>query len=223
MSEVQSHGFLWEKDILENVYSLTKEDIAQIGYTNKADIPASYNKVDGVGVSIKTTGNPNCVYMGDCLRFYDSVSSTPIHLIVVEYEQCDDTNRKLLKTVTQFDLTNSREILFGDITRDELKELDTLVKTIPQKRSPTKEERDRMYALKNKLQSRCFNIRLDIKCNSQQSRLQCSLHKFKTFVENYPERVLCRSEGCVFRHVSLISEISSSRRKFVKKVDNLGL
>lgn len=222
MTEVQSHGFAWEKNILEDVYCLTTKDISEIGYTNKSDIPARYNKLDNVDVSIKTSGNANCVYMADCLRFYDSVSSdTPLHLILVQYEQCDETKHKLLKSVIQFDLTNAKEILFGDISRDDIKSLDSLVKSVPQKRSPTKEEHTQMYALKKLLQAQCFNIRLDIKCNSQQSRLQCSIHKLKNFMDEYPERILNRSEGTIFRGISLLPKLQSDRRKFIKKISDL--
>lgn len=216
MPEVQLHGFSWEKEILSNVY-FVKDDIP---YTSKADIPAEFNSLDGVNVSIKTTGNKNCVYMADCLRFYDSLDDD-IHLIVIHYKQNDLTKTKVLKSVTQMNLKNSRELLFGSLTRDEISELDALVKRVPQKRKPTKEEHSEMYAMKNKLQKKSGAIRLDIKCNSQQSRLQCSFNKFETFKEKNPELILYHSESNVFRGGQLTKELLSDRRKFVKKDVNL--
>lgn len=216
MPEVQLHGFSWEKEILSKVYSV-KDDIP---YTSKADIPAEFNSLDGVDVSIKTTGNKNCVYMADCLRFYDSLEND-IQLIVIHYKQNDLTKTKILKSITQLNLKNSRELLFGGLTRDEIERLDALVKRVPQKRKPTKEEHSEMYALKKELQKKSGAIRLDIKCNSQQSRLQCSFNKFETFKEKNPGLILHHSESNVFRGGELTKELVSDRRKFVKKDVNL--
>lgn len=216
MPEVQSHGFSWEKEILSKVYSV--KDV--IPYTSKADIPAEFNSLDGVDVSIKTTGNKNCVYMADCLRFYDSLDSD-IHLIVIHYKQNDLTKTKVLKSITQLDLKNRRELLFGSLTRDEIERLDSLVKRVPQKRKPTKEEHSEMYTLKKDLQKKSRDIRLDIKCNSQQSRLQCSFNKFETFKEKNSGLILYHSESNAFRGGELTKELVSDRRKFVKKDVNL--
>jgi len=218
MPEVQKHGFSWEKEILSNVYLINDK----ISYTNKADIPADLNKLDGVDVSIKTTGNRNSVCMSDCLRIYDSLDNN-IHLIVILYEQNDERNTKLLKSITHIDLTHSRELLFGTLTRTEIEELDALVKKVPQKRSPTKEEYSEMYSLKSKLQEKCGAIRLDIKCNSQQSRLQCSFNRFEKFKQENPGRILHCSESNVFRGAEITPELISGRRKFVKKLVDLSL
>lgn len=216
MPEVQSHGFSWEKEILSKVYSVTNA----ISYTSKADIPAEFNSLDGVNVSIKTTGDKNCVYMADCLRFYDSLDDD-IHLIVIHYEQNDDAKTKVLKSVTQINLKNSRELLFGSLTRSEIESLDALVKRVPQKRKPSEEEHSEMYTLKKQLQKKSGAIRLDIKCNSQQSRLQCSFNKFESFKEKNPHLILHHSESNMFRGGELTKELLSDRRKFIKKDVNL--
>ena len=57
------------------------------------------------------------------------------------------------------------------------------VKEIPNKRKPTKEEHRIMYELRDKIQKKSNYIKLNIKCNSTQSRVQCSFNKFKLFLE----------------------------------------
>ena len=67
--EVQSHGFSWEKDIMTNVYHATPDELKQIKYNSKTDLPATINHLDGCDVSIKTSCSPNAVCMADCPAF----------------------------------------------------------------------------------------------------------------------------------------------------------
>lgn len=212
MSEVQAHGFSWEKELLA-IYGATPEELKDIKYTSKMDLPASLNRINGCDLSIKTTGS-NSVCMADCLRVFDMVSGPIIHMVVVQYKQV-----KYIKRVTniiEVDLTNSRELLFGTLTRSQIETLDAAVKSIPQKRKPTPEEHKHMYNIKKELQKLSGAIRLDIKCNSQQSRLQCSFNKFKLFLENNP-RIIEKSNTNEFRGGSITKEIQSLCRKFKPK------
>ena len=100
MAEVQSHGFTWEADLLQNVYGLTKEEKAQISYTEKFDLPSRFNKLGPVNISVKCIGEKNAICMGDALRVFDEVSAleTPLHLTLVSYEQVGNTkNVKAIK------------------------------------------------------------------------------------------------------------------------------
>lgn len=214
MTETQAHGFTWEKDLIQHVYGATDAEMSTIGYTNKIDLPASLNRLDHVDVSMKTTGTKHAVCLGDCLRFYDSVSSGKIHMTVIHYLQEDATHTKRLECITELDLTESVKELFGTLTRPELEELDTLVKTVPQKRSPTPEERTNMYSLRDRLQQRSAAIHLDIKCNSQQSRLQCSFNRFQTFLAEHPARIVATSKTGAFRGGQIATSILSKRRTF---------
>lgn len=180
--EVQSHGFIWEKEVLK-LYGLTDEQISTIKYNSTFDLPKEFN---GVDISIKTTGS-NTVCMGDCLRIFDA-SAESFHMIVIQYKQVN--TQKHVKDVVQIDLTNSRNLLFGEIERHELEELDKLVKSVPQKRKPTKEEHTAMYEYRNNLHKKGGAIQLNIKCNSQQSRLQCSIPKFNEFVKVHYQRII---------------------------------
>jgi hypothetical protein len=74
-----------------------------------------------------------------------------------------------------------------------------------------------MYDIKKKLQQLSGAIRLDIKCNSQQSRLQCSFNKFQSFIQNNP-RIVASTNTNEFRGGSITKEIQSSCRKFKLKI-----
>lgn len=213
MPEVQSHGLSWEKDIKMNVYGCTPEELKQIKYDSKIDLEASMNHLDHCDLSVKTTCKQNTVCMADCLRLYDMVSSDkPFHMVVIHYIQEEDMKR--VYTIVEVDLTNSCDLLFGHLTRIQIEELDKLVKSVPQKRKPTKEEYDKMYALRDSFKTNA--IHLDIKCNSTQSRLQCSLNRFQTFLEQYPLRIVSKSNTNEFRGGTISSQLKSSRRKFNK-------
>ncbi len=210
MPEVQSHGFSWEKELL-SIYGATSEEIKGINYTSKFDLPGEFNRINGCNLSIKTTGNKNSVCMADCLRLYDIVSGPTIHMVVLQYNQIKEIKRVI--NIVEIDLTNSRELLFGTLTRKQIESLDSAVKSIPQKRKPTPEEHKNMYNIKKELQKLSGAIRLDIKCNSQQSRLQCSFNKFQSFIENNP-RIIAKSNTHEFHGGLITKEIQSLCRKF---------
>ena len=201
---------------MRTIYHMTEEEIKSIPYTSKVDIPANLNRLDHCDVSIKASCNPHMVCMADGLRFYDSVcSGTPIHMIVVHYCQMGDI--KKIVTITEVDLTDSCEALFGSLTRADIETLDRAVKAIPQKKKPTEEERKTMYDIRDSLQKQSSAIHLDIKCNSTQSRLQCSFNRFQQFLETHPTRIVAKSNTHEFRGGALSPEIVSSRRVFKPK------
>ena len=213
MPEVQKHGFIWERELATKVYGATEEELKVISYTAVHDLPLALNKLDAVNVSFKTSCAPNTICMGDALRLFDSVSSgEKLHVTVVHFEQVGE--EKHLKSIVQVDLTRSKELLFGALTRDQIGELDGLVKKVPQKRSPSAEEHSAMYTLRDTL--KCPAILLNIKCNSQQSRLQCSFNGFQKFLSDNPARIIAKSQGNIFRGQTIISEIKSFRRVFNK-------
>lgn len=216
--EVQAHGFSWEKELICDVYGATKEELQKIKYNSKMDLPATFNRLGLYDVSIKTSCSLNIICMADCLRVFDAVNSgKPLHMIVVHYTQDDTDNTKKITAITEVDLTNSRDLLFGTLTRSQLEELDKAVKSVPQKRKPTEEEYNKMYSLRDSLQKFSGAIHLNIKCNSTQSRLQCSFNRFQEFVEKNPEKVVAKSNTNEFRGGVISSQITSSRRVFKKK------
>jgi hypothetical protein len=179
------------------------------------DLPAEFNHLESCDLSIKTTGSPNAVCMADCLRVYDAASSgKPFHVVVILYVQ--DGALKRMTSITEVDLTDARQLLFGTLIRAQVAALDALVKSVPQKRKPTPLEHAELYSLKNLLQKSSAAIHLDIKCNSTQSRLQCSFNRFQQFLEANPTRVIARSITHEFRGGAITPVITSSRRVFNK-------
>lgn len=215
-NEVQAHGFSWEKELITNVYRTTVDELKQIKYTSKMDLPSSLNHLDNCDISVKTSCSPNAVCMADCLRIFDAVNiDTQFHMTVIHYTQDDDI--KKVSTIIEVDLSNSRELLFGTLTRSQIGELVKAVKAVPQKRKPSDEEYKAMYSIRDALQPMSGAIHLDIKCNSQQSRLQCSFNRFQQFIEQNPNRIIAKSNTNEFRGGMISSEIISKRRVFKKK------
>ena len=215
--ETQLHGFSWEKDILTNVYGSTAEELRAISYTSKFDLPAELNRLDGCNLSVKTTGRLNMICMADCLRIFDAVDNDiPFNLVVIHYKQDDERKVKIIQNIVEIELTSSRELLFGTVSREQLEEFVSAVKMIPQKRKPTKEEHAKIYEWRDSIQSCMGVIHLDIKCNSEQSRVQCSLNRFQEFMQKYPERIIAQSTTNEFRGGRISNEIASSRRVFKK-------
>lgn len=211
--ETQSHGFIWENELIMNVYSDKKEK--NIKYNSKFDLPSKYNVLDGCNLSIKTTNSKSIVCMADCLRLFDAIASgESFRLVVIHYKQ-DSTTKKIV-SIIEIDLSKSLDILFPNIVREEIEELDKAVKKIPQKRKPTPEEHSLMYSIKNKIQTKSDIIQFNIKCNSTQSRLQCSFNKFDKFIEKYPERIISTSDSNKFRGGEISIEIKSTKRTFKK-------
>ena len=98
--EVQAHGFSWEKELICNIYGAKEEELKEIKYNSKMDLPANLNRLDKCDVSVKTSCSQNAVCMADCLRVFDAVSSgKPIHMIVVHYNQDDTNNTKKITAI----------------------------------------------------------------------------------------------------------------------------
>ncbi len=212
-TEVQGHGFSWEKEILTNVFKVPVDKLKTINYTSKMDLPAEYNQLDHCDVSIKTTRSANSVCMADCLRVFDAVTSgKPLHLIVIQYKQIELI--KKVCSITEIDLTSSRALLFGTLERAQLEELDKAVKAVPQKRKPTDAEYKHMYELRDALQPFSGALHLDIKCNSQQSRLQCAFNHFQPFLEKNPGLIVALSLTHEFRGGFISAELTSGPRVF---------
>ena len=108
-------------------------------------------------------------------------------------------------------------MLFGTLSRCQIKQLDNIVKSIPQKRKPTKEEHLKMYLLRDEIQKYSGAIYFNIKCNSTQSRLQCSFNRFQDFIKNNSSRLISKSNTNEFRGGLISSEIVSSERVFKNK------
>jgi hypothetical protein len=220
--EVQKHGFIWEKEIIQNVFRVPLEEVKKVTtYTGKFDLPAELNHIDGCDVSIKTTGSPNTVGMADALRVYDAIcSGKSLHLIVLTYKQNKVTNTKTVSEIIEMDITGTTEMidkLYKNVTRKDIEDLDNAVKGVPQNRKPTVEEHKAMYEIHKQLIGKTGEIYFNIKCDSEQSRLQCSFNKFLKFIEKNPDKIIARTNTNHFRGGIVSTALQSQCRVFKKK------
>ncbi len=214
--ETQKHGFVFENKLILPLYAHDISMISGIKYTSRYDLDKKDNKY-GFNLQVKSTSRKNSVCMADVCRVYEDVCEG-YHLLVVVYTQ--ENKKKKVGEIVEVDLTGMTKELFGDVTMRDIRRLDRCIKKVPQKRSPTEEERKDIYDLRDEIQSRIYDtggcIHLDPKCNSQQSRLQCSFNKFQDFLDSYPDRIVAKSEGGMFRGSSIHYEIESDKRTFNK-------
>jgi hypothetical protein len=210
-TEVQSHGFIWESEILSKRFGIMP---GEISYSNAMDIPEEHNLISSVNISIKTTCNPKMICMADAMSLYKhTASNASFNLLVIIYAQID--LGKKIAEIVEINLQDSHDLLFGKLGIDELAGLDTLIKKVPQKRSPTTEEHEEIYNMRDKLQKKCY-LQLNVKCNSQQSRLQCSFNKFQEFIAMNPERIIYHSRNNIYHDISLTEILGIPPRKFKK-------
>jgi hypothetical protein len=224
MPENQGHGKTWEKDLGINVYKATEEEVNSVPRTAPIDVPRGFNRLEGVDVSIKVSGK-DTIDMGDILRVYDEVSSgEKIHMTVVHWQQKDPSTKKI-KSITEVDLTNSANILFGSVSREQLVILDTTTKTAGKVRPDvTVQEREQniksVYAMRDELHktSGFMHYHLMFYRNTKTpSRVQGQFTHFSQFVKENPERVIAVSETGEFRGGRIAEEIASTKRNRKKQ------
>jgi len=216
MTEVQKHGFIWEKDILCGAYGCPEEELKGIGYTSPHDLPSALNKVNGANLSLKCRKAGGEICMGNPLRVFDAVSSgEELHMVLIDWTQASATTKRLANLV-EVNLTGAKAELFGTATREQVAELDALVKQIPTKSKPTEEQHQAIYALRNRLDGQMGAMKLRIKCNSQQSRVQCAFPNkaFTSFLKAHPGRIVATMAGGLFYGKPVLMEILSGCRVF---------
>jgi len=219
MPENQLHGFLWEKSIVNHCYKIS----SRISYTEIFDIPHHFNPIDGKNISIKSTGRHNMVCMGDCLRVFDNYKENA-HMIVLLFDHDDVNKLKVLRRILEIDLSNSHDTLFGSVTREEIQRLYRMVKSVPVRTRPTEEENRRMSAFRDKLNAKSGAIQFNIKCDSRQSRLQCSFNRFMEFVDSNPQIVIADQPPEIpFRNALIPKSIPSTRRERKPQKDKFKL
>ena len=213
MPESQKHGFVWQADIMANVYRVPAEVIATENYTATHDVPAAHNALDHVNLSIKTTGNAKRVDMGDALRIYDTIASgEAFHMVVIHWEQLEAQKR--IVSINEVNLTGATHALFGTLTREQIVALDTAVKAYPKGCSAKDPKCAPITALCDELCGKSGAIQMNKKIDSKsQRRLQCSFYNFTKFLADHPERIVATSVTCEFRGGRIQQCIESSPRQ----------
>ena len=218
MPENQGHGKTWEKDLGLNVYKATQEELDTVSHTAPIDIPSKFNRIDGIDISIKTSGN-NIIDMSDVVRVFDEVSNDQkFHMTVVHWEKKDETTKKL-KSITEVDLTKSVTLLFGTVTRDQLVELVKITKAVGKVRPDVSAEQrasqiSSAYTMRDELHkiSGIMHFHLMFYTNNP-SRVQGQFTQFSNFVKENSERLIARSENGEFRGGKITEEIASPPRQ----------
>lgn len=213
-SESQAHGFIWEDEILRKIYNAKPEH-----YTSVHDLSAENNKLEGVNVSIKTSGGKS-VDMGDVKRIYQEISNIKddsyINLIVVFYKQ--KKKYKNLEKVVEVKLyQNDLLKLFGGLSLSEITDYIEYIKAIPGG-NPGNEKRKEYKNRQKILNEKTGFIKLRTKVDSnKQRRVQCSFPDFIKFCqEKEPSTVIINERGKL-KGVNLTTKLLSSKRNLNKE------
>ncbi len=161
--ERQQHGFKFEDWL--------KKTFFDIYYTSEWDIPAELNKnPQGGPISIKTAKWKGSIYFGDALRQFDMDAT--FTLILGFWKQVS-ARKKIVKITESVIKMEDWKEYWGTIERDELFELDKLIKN---RKIPYRKIRLEAQRLKAALQPKLGIITLNPKIDSKtQRRLQCSI------------------------------------------------
>lgn len=213
-TQSQSHGLYWDNEIRVKVFGLEQ----CINDTKKYDIDACENKFDPLeNVSIKTSSNNN-IDCGDILRFFNGDFTKKYTIILIRYTQKD--NYKCVKEILEIAYTSVlRNYLFGTATQEVLQQYVDFIKAIPS--GPVTEEIKKEYkSRKCELQKECnMAINISPKVDSKsQRRVQCSIPKVDSLLEQFPEIIISRSSEPLVRNVHISSEIMSAARVRNKKI-----
>ena len=210
LTQSQRHGFIFENIIRTMVFNLPEH----MNDTNVYDIPCSENPHDPTeNVSIKTTGN-DTIYCGDIMRFFQYDFSKKNTIIVVQYKQTD--THKVIRHIYQIDYNAScHKHLFGNLTREVLKTYVESVKEIPIKVKGNDAKKIFSYldAKKDIEKQHIFNIKINPKVDSSQSRVQCSICNFTKTLGDF---ILTKSSVEMpsrIRGIDIPLSIESEKRK----------
>jgi len=201
MPENQKHGFLWESIIKTIVFGLAGKE----KYTAVHDIPRSRNTLNpNENISIKTTGN-SLLCMGDALRVFDYEPEVEHTCIVIQYAQ--RWEEKVLTHVYELDLTQ-REVLWGSVTKQDIEELDRLVRSMPANRRDADIDRA-ITQKKRELNAKSGAVRFNPKIDSKtQRRLQCSIPMFAS----YRALIKTSTTEAIVRGIPIVASIAGGRR-----------
>lgn len=206
-TESQAHGFFWEQAIRKDVFHINPKN----KYTCINDIDKSENPFDeNENISIKTMG-ADTLFLGSASRIFSYPENEKHTAIILVYKQRGDT--KHITRVVEFPLDDKR-MLFGDVTLQEVQDLERKLKTLPKQGVVPKELRVDIEDNKNELNRRTdkgvqFNIKIDTK---SQRRLQCSIPKFDDFLTRHADVLLYDSPHAVVREIPIPDTFVSKRR-----------
>ncbi len=121
MTEVQSHGFVFEKWVRDQFFGGYKNK-----YSAKWDIPAEKNKKLGrIPVSIKTAKYHSTINLGDALRQFQTNED---FLLIVGFWKQNGIYKKIVNASAVLVKKGIWKALWEPLTEKQLKSLDNLIK-----------------------------------------------------------------------------------------------
>ena len=205
----QAHGFIWEDAIKRSVFHLTEA----LPYTAIFDVPAERNPLnaqENVSIKVASGDKAEC---GDACRIF-SYGDVVVTLVHAQYSQRDEQT-KVLDRVREFSLggADTHRVLFGDVTLDELNELNQSIRAIPAGPIPAA-TKAAIHAKKNRLNAKSGSIRFNPKMDSKkQRRLQCSIPKLSAFLAATPTLLMSDTMEPLVRGVPIPAMVKSGRRR----------
>jgi hypothetical protein len=204
----QNHGFKFEAMIREKVFDLQPNS----NDTNIHDIPCQDNKFNpNENISIKTTGS-NSICCGDILRFYNYDFRQVNTIIVISYKQIEDY--KIIQNIYEIDYNKDcHNILFGNISKEDIEKYVKGVKSIPLNVKGSEAKNIYDYLNEKKKLSNNNLLQINPKVDSKQSRVQCSIPKFKTTLEKFIRYMSPSEYPNIIRNKVIELSIQSYKRK----------
>jgi len=208
MPRSQEFGFVIENLVRTRIHNLPPKS----NDTGVHDISKQENHYDKTQTeSIKTTGS-NAIDCGDALRFF-SYDMTENHAMVVFRFKQLPSCRKIVETLVLKIDSVFMKAMFGTVTRDEIKALDTYVKAIPPNARTAEHQKYYKQAAKSLKEKSGGWISYAPKVDSKtQRRLQCSIRNLDQFLEKYPQCILARSSTPTHHGITLETEYPFSAR-----------
>lgn len=206
-TESQSHGFFWERVIRRDVFKTTPKN----AYTCVNDIDKTENPFDqNENISIKTMGK-DTLFLGSASRIMRYPIDQKHTAIVLVYKQIDSNKR--LTRILEISLDDKR-VLFGDVTLQDIEELENMLRLLPKNGKISPELRKASEEKKKDMNAKTNNgIQFNIKIDSKsQRRLQCSIPKLSVFLSRNPTIVIYDSAEPVVRGVRIPDTLTSTRR-----------
>lgn len=171
-SEVQRHGLSFEHWVADTFFGGYRPEAA----TQKWDIPAPANRDHGgIPVNPKAVKDGSPVGLGDALRQYDI--NEPFLLIVGFWRQ-DGKTKRFVRSLAARVEPSAWRALWGDVRREDLAELDRLVKDTSR---PIAEVRRAVLERKKQEPFASAAIQVNPKIDKSQRRLQCSISAARLF------------------------------------------
>ena len=133
-------------------------------------------------------------------------------MVVFRFKQLPSC-RKIVETLVLKIDSVFMKAMFGTVTRDEIKALDTYVKAIPPNARTAEHQKYYKQAAKSLKEKSGGWISYAPKVDSKtQRRLQCSIRNLDQFLEKYPQCILARSSTPTHHGITLETEYPFSAR-----------